>query len=137
MGQGGFFALINATPHHWYRRDQWSRQMNAWSFPENIEPYTSINIYVEFDERGDTNNTGAEVRYELATEPHEGAHFILTGHFRWLGLKQVGFPLLYGPESEFRPVDGPEWDLGWAHDGYIRVALSGILPDHVHFAQSR
>ena len=66
MGQGGFYTLVNATPYTWFKTHQHSYQMNAWSFPDTVAPYTAINVYVEFDEGTGkhTGDDGGEVDFE-------------------------------------------------------------------------
>ena len=38
MGEGGYLSLINATPYTWHNLYQHSYQLNAWKFPDTINP---------------------------------------------------------------------------------------------------
>ena len=126
MGQGGFYTLVNATPYTWFKTHQHSYQMNAWSFPDTVAPYTAINVYVEFDEGTGkhTGDDGGEVDFEVGPERGKGTKFELTVHFRWLGLRLIEFPVTYGPNGDVEPV-GKELNFGWAHDGFTKFTLTG------------
>ncbi len=50
MGQDSRMVLINNTPYDWTRSNMHSYQMHGWEFPEKINAYTSVGIYIEWDE---------------------------------------------------------------------------------------
>ncbi|KAI0654550.1 hypothetical protein C8Q70DRAFT_516119 [Cubamyces menziesii] len=125
MGQGGYLSIYNTTPHEWRRTFQFAYQMNSWEFPTTIAPYTSVNIYIEFDE-GLFTHTGddkGEVNYELVGCPAGQAQFQLIARLRDLNANFIEFPARLAPDTDV-PVGG-KLNIGWRDNGVAVFILAG------------
>jgi len=121
MGQGGTLTLVNGTNRAWRRTKQQSYQMNSWSFPETIAPWSVQRVYVEWDEyifHSKTDDAG-EVDYTI--DDMEGAAFSIQAR------ASSGFQLnavLTNVATEHN-AQGAILPLGWAHDGDVQFILTG------------
>ncbi|KAF5023714.1 hypothetical protein F66182_4218 [Fusarium sp. NRRL 66182] len=119
MGEGGNLALVNGTSYRWRRTAQSNYQMNAWNFPEWIEPGTVSSSYVEFKQsifttRSDTNGT---VVYALDGTDHSFRIRVRDSPSNiWVELASL--------EAVNNPK-GSTLQLGWRHDGIVSFVLSG------------
>jgi len=64
MGEGGFLSLINATPYTWHNLYQHSYQLNAWKFPDTVNPGQLAQVYVELG-GGSFGDDAGEVNYSV------------------------------------------------------------------------
>lgn len=122
MGQGGQLALINGTSYRWKRANIHSYQMNSWKFPDFIEPFTKVQVYVEWDEGiGKTRDDDkAEVQYVM--DQAGGRSFQIQARFRRL---QVLFDNITVAGFD----NGGVHEIGWAHDGTMIFTLCGRLDE--------
>ncbi|KAI8976708.1 hypothetical protein BD414DRAFT_530901 [Trametes punicea] len=117
----------NATQYDWKRTFQHSK--NAWDFPYKIAAFTSVSIYVKFDE--DVNKTpsddAGEVDFQLQGTPAGRATFRLAVTFKDLWARFSTFAVTLAPNTNI-PVGG-QIELGWRHDGTVVFILAGQYPN--------
>ena len=96
--------------------------MDSWSFPEYIEPFSKIHVYVEWDENifhDKTKDTG-DVQYVM---DYVGGHsFQIRARFRYIEVLIETFTV---PGHD----KGSTIDLGWIHDGFMIFVLAGPVDD--------
>ncbi|KAH7106736.1 PLC-like phosphodiesterase [Auriculariales sp. MPI-PUGE-AT-0066] len=119
-GQGGYIALVNGGSYTWNLGGTSKYQMNAWSWPSTIAPYSVSRVYIEFDTTiGRTKSDDAgEATYTLA-----GTSFA----FQIQARSKSGFNLqvvLTGMSTK-NNAQGSTISLGWKHDGVVNWVLSG------------
>ena len=124
MGQGGYLTIYNATQYDWRKTYQHSYQMNDWNFPATIAAFSSVSIYVEFDESvgKDTGDDAGEATFEVVGAPAGQAQFQFAVKFRDLFTRLLEFPVVAAGSNV--PVGGTI-DLGWRHNGDTVFILGG------------
>ncbi|KAI0325741.1 hypothetical protein GY45DRAFT_201506 [Cubamyces sp. BRFM 1775] len=125
MGQGGYLVICNATPYNWHRSYQHSYQMKSWDFPLDIHPWTSITLYVEFDEgaKERPGDDGGDAYYQLLNDNAQ-TEFHFAVKFRDLLARFPAFPVEMPGEHVPR---GGEVSLGWRHDNSVVFVLAGEI----------
>lgn len=124
MGQGAQFTVVNGTPYAFKRVQQDSYQMNNWNFPDQVGPFSSQNVYIEWnqsifhttgDDQGnvtfqiDTGNPGDNLTFKLhAAVVNDNFHIYASCNFN----------------SQTLPAN-TSVDLGWIHDGTMSYGVTG------------
>jgi len=119
MGQGGFINLVNGTDRRWIKQSSDSYQMNAWNFPQVIDPGTSPSVYVEWDENifHTRSDDVGQVTYVL--EGTNRAVQVYASAKNGLSLTiNSTVPTAATP-------DRSSINLGWHHDGSVSFVLAG------------
>ena len=123
MGQGGHIALINGTNYRWRRASIHSYQMNSWSFPDFIEPFSKAQVYVEWQESIIHTSSDDSGHVQYVIDQAGGRSFQIQARYRHIQVLIENFTVPgHGKGSVI--------DLGWNHDGTMIFVLAGRADEH-------
>lgn len=123
MNEGGFFRMINKTPHDWVLVHIHSYQMGGWNFPKVIRSGGEAKVYIEFQLHSTnllklffaSNDDGGEAKYSIqGTDLHFQVEARHPGNCKmqvnWMNVADS--PLFFSAPCKSRVSD-----LGWKHNG--------------------
>lgn len=121
LTKAGALTLINATPFDWALRYQHADQMTEWDFPDQVKAGDVIGVAVDWDSKGNREDSTGEATYSFTTDTGHDAEFQLKASYD--GSNQ--FHVLFENTSTFGNIPGSDYNLQWSEDAPNPFIFSG------------
>lgn len=124
MGQGARFTIVNGTPFVFEKVRQDAYQMNQWDFPQQIGPFSSQTVYIEWSGSIFKDNFDSQAHLEYKIDTKDPSDDLKIGLVAIVQERRRHIFAGKSFASQTQPVPA-QIDLGWDHDGVMSYAVIG------------